>query len=207
MLVSISTAVTRTFRRGAEVLRERKHERLCRVAQLSDGQGHHDDQRRARAQAGGGGDRRRGGRSGAGGDAGGQPVLPARGDDGRGTASPPVRRQTSPRRSRHVEGAGPKRHAALGRRPSQRSRRSRRRRPRAGAANCHTAAIIAAAANQVRAAFASYAHLDHMDFPGEFAGWLAEQSASDSRTVSWHLSQRDRFELGRDAVRPGRAWR
>jgi len=71
----------------------------------------------------------------------------------------------------------------------------------AGAANCRSATIAAAAA-QVRAAFASYAHLDHMDFPGEFADWLAERPASDTEP-RWHLSQRDRF--GWDVMRFGLA--
>ncbi|MEJ0064747.1 MAG: hypothetical protein WDM85_04365 [Caulobacteraceae bacterium] len=61
----------------------------------------------------------------------------------------------------------------------------------AGAAGCQSA-NIAAAAQQVRSAFAGYAHLDHMDFPGEFASWLAERPASDSET-RWHASQRARF--------------
>jgi hypothetical protein len=61
----------------------------------------------------------------------------------------------------------------------------------AGAGGCQSA-NIAAAAQQVRAAFAGYARLDHMDFPGEFASWLAERPASDTET-RWHASQRDRF--------------
>jgi hypothetical protein len=71
----------------------------------------------------------------------------------------------------------------------------------AGAASCHSPAI-AAAADQVRAAFAGYAHLDHMDFPGEFAAWLAERPASDTEP-RWHASQRDRF--GWDVMRFGLA--
>jgi hypothetical protein len=61
----------------------------------------------------------------------------------------------------------------------------------AGAAGCRTPEI-AAAAQQVRAAFASYSHLDHMDFPGEFASWLAERPAVDTDT-RWRAYQRDRF--------------
>jgi hypothetical protein len=61
----------------------------------------------------------------------------------------------------------------------------------AGSAGCQSA-NIAAAAQQVRSAFAGYAHLDHMDFPGEFASWLAERPASDTET-RWHASQRARF--------------
>ena len=44
----------------------------------------------------------------------------------------------------------------------------------AGAADCRSAAVTAAA-QQVRAAFAGYAHLDYMQFPGEFAAWVAER--------------------------------
>ena len=61
----------------------------------------------------------------------------------------------------------------------------------AGSAGCGSARI-AAAAQQVRSAFAGWAHLDHMDFPGEFASWLAERPASDTET-RWHASQRARF--------------
>jgi hypothetical protein len=61
----------------------------------------------------------------------------------------------------------------------------------AGAADCRSP-NMAAAAQQVRAAFASYAHLDRMDFPGEFAAWLAERPASETEP-RWHLSQRARF--------------
>jgi hypothetical protein len=61
----------------------------------------------------------------------------------------------------------------------------------AGSAGCQSAGV-AAAAQQVRSAFADWAHLDHMDFPGEFAGWLAERPASDTET-RWHASQRARF--------------
>lgn len=60
-----------------------------------------------------------------------------------------------------------------------------------GSAGCGSA-NIAAAAQQVRSAFAGYAHLDHMEFPGEFASWLAERPASDTET-RWHASQRARF--------------
>jgi hypothetical protein len=61
----------------------------------------------------------------------------------------------------------------------------------AGASGCQSA-NFAAAAQQVRAAFAGYAHLDHMEFPGEFASWLAERPASDTKT-RWRASQRARF--------------
>ena len=61
----------------------------------------------------------------------------------------------------------------------------------AGSAGCQSA-NIAAAAQQVRSAFASYAHLDRMDFPGEFAAWIAERPASET-APRWHLSQRARF--------------
>jgi hypothetical protein len=61
----------------------------------------------------------------------------------------------------------------------------------AGAAGCRSPEI-AAAAEQVRAAFAGYARLDHMDFPGEFASWLAERPAQDTDT-HWRAYQRDRF--------------
>ncbi len=60
-----------------------------------------------------------------------------------------------------------------------------------GAAECRSAGM-AAAAQQVRAAFASYARLDRMDFPGEFAAWVAERPASDT-APRWHISQRARF--------------
>ena len=46
--------------------------------------------------------------------------------------------------------------------------------------------------SQVRAAFAGYAHLDHMEFPGEFASWLAERPASVT-APRWRASQRARF--------------
>src|SRR5580704_8794450 len=58
----------------------------------------------------------------------------------------------------------------------------------AGAADCRSA-DMAAAAQQVRSAFASYAHLDRMDFPGEFAAWIAERPASEAK-ARWHVSQR-----------------
>jgi hypothetical protein len=61
----------------------------------------------------------------------------------------------------------------------------------AGAAGCRSA-NMAAAAQQVRSAFAGYAHLDRMDFPGEFAAWIAERPASEAKP-RWHVSQRDRF--------------
>ena len=61
----------------------------------------------------------------------------------------------------------------------------------AGAAGCQSA-DIAQAAQQVRAAFASYARLDHMDFPGEFAAWVAERPPVETE-ARWHVSQRDRF--------------
>ncbi|HTX49790.1 MAG TPA: hypothetical protein VME40_10415 [Caulobacteraceae bacterium] len=51
---------------------------------------------------------------------------------------------------------------------------------------------IAAAARQVRAAFVGYARLEHMDFPGEFAGWSAERSPAGTR-LEWRVSQRVRF--------------
>jgi hypothetical protein len=60
-----------------------------------------------------------------------------------------------------------------------------------GAAGCQSA-NIAAVAQQVRSAFAGYAHLDHMEFPGEFASWLAERPESDAKT-RWRASQRARF--------------
>jgi hypothetical protein len=60
-----------------------------------------------------------------------------------------------------------------------------------GAADCRSA-NIAAAAQQVRSAFAGYAHLDRMDFPGEFAAWIAERPASEAGP-RWHVSQRARF--------------
>jgi hypothetical protein len=83
---------------------------------------------------------------------------------------------------------------------------------RAGAdaltAGCRSPAI-AGAARQVEAAFVGYAKLDHMDFPGEFAGWSAERSPTGPY-LEWRVSQHDRFgwdELlfgiaGRAADRP-----
>jgi hypothetical protein len=61
----------------------------------------------------------------------------------------------------------------------------------AGAGACRSA-TIAAAAQQVRAAFAGYAHLQHLEFPGEFAPWVAERPLSEA-APHWRLSQRDRF--------------
>jgi len=71
----------------------------------------------------------------------------------------------------------------------------------AGAAGCRTAEITAAA-QQVRAAFADYAHLGYMDFPGEFASWVAQRPTSEAG-VSWRASQRARF--GWDLLRFGLA--
>jgi hypothetical protein len=61
----------------------------------------------------------------------------------------------------------------------------------AAAAGCGSAAILAAA-KQVRAAFAGYAKLEHMEFPGEFAGWSAERSPTGPH-LEWRVSQQDRF--------------
>lgn len=51
---------------------------------------------------------------------------------------------------------------------------------------------IALAASRVRAAFEGYAQLDHMDFPGETAGWTAVRPASGAE-AQWRVVQRDRF--------------
>lgn len=73
----------------------------------------------------------------------------------------------------------------------------------AQAAGCASPAI-AAAAQRVRQAFEGYARLDHLDFPGEFAGWTALRAPDDGQ-VRWRVLQQDRF--GWDALRFGLAGR
>ena len=69
----------------------------------------------------------------------------------------------------------------------------------AQAAGCASPGI-ATAAQRVRQAFAGYARLDHLDFPGDFAGWTAER-APDAGAARWRVSQADRF--GWDEMRFG----
>jgi hypothetical protein len=79
---------------------------------------------------------------------------------------------------------------------------------KASAAGCRSPDVATAAA-RVRSAFQGYAQLDHMDFPGELAGWTAERPPVDS-IARWRVTQRERFGwdellfgvVGRGAGRP-----